>query len=403
MTEPHYILTAKYRVVTPMFLSGADQNHAELRLPSFKGALRFWWRALAAGRFANDLQNLRNAEDSLFGSTRTGVSKVQMRLVSCETVRTAQCGDVLHDAQKVVGEGARYLGYGVMEAFASRKKNTQAGQLLRPCMQAQFRFVVGFRCRGLKNDELTLLQQAIKALGLLGGLGSKSRKGYGSIVLEELSLNDESQWSNPQTIKALAEAIKDLYSTQGNGRLPLYTALSGRSRHVIMKGDEDSCLALLNLVGREMMRYRSWGHNGKVFGEDSERNFKDDHDLMKQNPDERRTHPERIAFGLPHNYGKDKSDQIPPAKAKEEEGPNRRASPLLIHIHKCDNQTLAILSFFPAVFLPGGNKAEINVGGKVVPVTPDPKIWQPVEALLDRFASGQGRKESFSESLEVRP
>lgn len=84
MSEPPFFLTANYRVVTPMFLSGADQTAAELRLPSFKGALRFWWRALAPAR---DVQQLRDVEDFLFGSTRAGASRVRMRLVQTE-IRT---------------------------------------------------------------------------------------------------------------------------------------------------------------------------------------------------------------------------------------------------------------------------------------------------------------------------
>ncbi len=32
--------------ISPMFLSGADKEEVELRPPSLKGALRFWWRAL---------------------------------------------------------------------------------------------------------------------------------------------------------------------------------------------------------------------------------------------------------------------------------------------------------------------------------------------------------------------
>lgn len=38
-------LTATYRIVTPLFLGGANPNdHAKLREPSIKAALRFWWR-----------------------------------------------------------------------------------------------------------------------------------------------------------------------------------------------------------------------------------------------------------------------------------------------------------------------------------------------------------------------
>jgi CRISPR-associated protein Cmr1 len=44
-------IEAVYRIVTPMFIGGADQKPNDgVRAPSFKGMLRFWWRALNWGR-----------------------------------------------------------------------------------------------------------------------------------------------------------------------------------------------------------------------------------------------------------------------------------------------------------------------------------------------------------------
>lgn len=40
--------------ITPMFLAGADPHSAELRVPSVKGALRFWWRA------TSNIRDIRN-------------------------------------------------------------------------------------------------------------------------------------------------------------------------------------------------------------------------------------------------------------------------------------------------------------------------------------------------------
>ena len=45
-----------YKVVTPMFCGGADIEKAELRIASFKGVLRYWWRALAWVQYKGDLQ-----------------------------------------------------------------------------------------------------------------------------------------------------------------------------------------------------------------------------------------------------------------------------------------------------------------------------------------------------------
>jgi CRISPR-associated protein Cmr1 len=45
------VVTARFQIVTPMFLGGAGQKAEGIRPPSVKGALRFWWRALNWGRF----------------------------------------------------------------------------------------------------------------------------------------------------------------------------------------------------------------------------------------------------------------------------------------------------------------------------------------------------------------
>ncbi|MGQ9601003.1 MAG: type III-B CRISPR module RAMP protein Cmr1, partial [Anaerolineae bacterium] len=51
--------------VTPLFLGGADPRGApELRAPSFRGALRYWLRALLGAAGA---QSMRQHEDRLFG------------------------------------------------------------------------------------------------------------------------------------------------------------------------------------------------------------------------------------------------------------------------------------------------------------------------------------------------
>ena len=73
-------IDATYRVTTPLFCAGAVPSCAELRLPSFKGALRFWWRALAWPRCGGDLEAIRQQEDALFGSAGGGQSRVLMRL-----------------------------------------------------------------------------------------------------------------------------------------------------------------------------------------------------------------------------------------------------------------------------------------------------------------------------------
>ena len=371
-------IEATYRVVTPMFCGGANPGHAELRVPSFKGALRFWWRALAWSRQDGDLEMIRREEDKLFGSASGGQSRVSMSLTEPIETRPLAAGKVLEDAGNVVGEGARYLGYGVMETF--RRRDRRAGELIRACLLAPFDLTICMRTRRLNDDQVQSLQDALIAVGLFGGMGAKSRKGYGSLVVRSLRVAGEEPWRAPRSIVELSARIGALACERSTNGWADFTAVSGKMRHLLVTGEARTPLVLLDLIGRELVRYRSWGHRGTVLGQRSERNFEDDHDLMKLNRMQRTKHPLRIAFGLPHNYGPNPSDQVGPF----DRGLDRRASPLFIHLHECAGKPVAVLSFLPARFLPRG-KSDISVGGSRIRQQPEEDLYRPVHDFLERL------------------
>lgn len=60
MKEQYYKFNCK--IITPMFCFGADGKVPELRVPSLKGSLRYWWRAIHP-----NLDNLREKETNIFG------------------------------------------------------------------------------------------------------------------------------------------------------------------------------------------------------------------------------------------------------------------------------------------------------------------------------------------------
>lgn len=406
---------ATYRVVTPMFCGGADPKRtAELRLPSFKGALKFWWRALAWGRLGGSLRKIQQEEARLFGSADGGQSRVVMRLGDIPRVDRIDSKRILdrsghapHPAPRggaIIGMGARYLGYGVMGAFGAN-----AGKLERSCLAAPFGFTVHMRCRGLDHEELDSLLNALIALGALGGMGAKSRKGYGSLVLRSLVVDGRSGWRAPNSMGELQSTIRRLHGSAGSQRASIsnardvpYTALTASTRHVVATATAPSPLDLLDLIGRELVRFRAWGFNGNVLGNvPSENNFRDDHDLMKPSPGRRSKHPERIAFGLPHNYGKRSGEKVGPGESNLD----RRASPLFIHIHECGGKPTAVLSLLPTKFLPG-SKPQISVGDTRIPQRPEAELYKPVHEFLNRMTGerphrGPSRQEPFTDVRKV--
>ncbi len=245
---------------------------------------------------------------------------------------------------------------------------------------------------------LELLQDALIAVGVVGGMGAKSRKGYGSLVLRSLKLNGDRWWDAPGSESELKVCIRRLRRGGGDGRLPEYTAFSNDARHVLVSSSSSRPLELLDQIGRELVRYRSWGRKGKILeAEDSEKRFCDDHDLMKGVGPNRRGHPRRIAFGLPHNYGKGWKNQVVPA----DRDLDRRASPLFMHIHECGDKPVAVLSFLPALFLPKGRRM-IQVQKRTVPQRPEKTLYGPIHEFLDRLLDPTKRREEIR-ATEVGP
>lgn len=361
-------LEAKFRIITPLFMSGSDKSKAELRVPSIKGVLRFWYRALALGRLSS-VSEVQKDEARIFGSARNdvGQARVHLRLKLPENVGPYNDSILRYAGGEPVGPGARYLGYGVIESVPSRKRNTREGQILRSCLNYPFEGILSLLFKnGTSEDDIKSVASALIATSLLGGLGSKSRKGYGSFNILELKSLDKVLFTMPKDVDDLKLKIGSLfrdYDIIDYSGLPPYTAYSDLTRIDIVDKGSDS-LRLLNSVGEAMQMYRSWGRGGKVNGKPAERNFRDDHDLaLDAIRNKVHDHPRRVAFGLPHNYYfssyREKVD-VKPARHE------RRASPLFIHIQELANrQYMAVTTIMPSEFLPPGESIKVN--NSVVP------------------------------------
>jgi CRISPR-associated protein Cmr1 len=348
-------IEATYRVVTPCFCGGATQQ-AEFRLPSFKGVLRFWWRALVWSRCGSD-RAIHQAEARLFGSASEGQSAVWMRLVQPE-ISADPAGSALRGYR-----GARYLSYGMEEAG-------------RECLRAPFDVTVRLFYRsdraGALSEALGLsLLDALKAVGLFGGVGAKNRKGFGSLVLTSLRVDGGDQWSPPATLAELAERVSGF---RAPGDQPGITAWSDGSRQVLVDGGTATPLSLLDAIAWELKEHlrgleaQGTGRSGQL----------------------------RAGFGLPRKVGSGERTIKPVAR-------ERRASPLLMHIHECNGRSVAVLSLLPAEFLPAGENSLMTVVGSRSGIRPEGEpvavenatVYQSVNDFLDRLRDSRRRSPTF--------
>jgi CRISPR-associated protein Cmr1 len=351
-------IEATFKIVTPMFMAGSDQKQAEFRIPSLLGALRFWYRATAPADLLNNISKLREAEAKLFGSTDTGQASFLVRDNSSQ-ITTADANNARWANNK---HGICYLGYGTMNF---------RGQVQRNYIKEGSTINIKFIFRPLKDSDIQGLRRALEALSLFGGLGSRSRRGFGSVTLLTLADEDGNDlWRAPRNREELQTQISSFISRwnlKDKTREPSYTAFTSLSQ-VRLSQTHQNHINLLDNIGEEMIRYRSYGrrnHNGDHTLPGNmgiaEQLFSSDHDLVQSLGNVNITsHPRRVAFGLPHNYffGSTRLKFDITGASSE-----RRASPLFIHIHQLGREYAAVLTYLPARFLPDNEKIRISGHG----------------------------------------
>lgn len=118
-----------FETTTPAFVGGADPTSTcELRPPSIKGVLRFWFRFREGARQqrnggASYWRLVAKREDELFGSSRTGVGLVNIRVVRFPGVTQP-------DGRRWE-PGTGYMGYGPVQRDPVRKQFAPADGLAR--------------------------------------------------------------------------------------------------------------------------------------------------------------------------------------------------------------------------------------------------------------------------------
>jgi len=145
-------------VITPMFLHGADGRTPELRPPSIKGLIRFWWR-VSTPKF-NDEKLFLSEEERIFGGSHKNKKKSPVSLIIKKTpTKTSYVSPLPH------------------------KNNFKL-----KCFTTENNFSI--KLLGSK-DYINYFERSFKLLSFLGGLGKRVRRGFGSfeIIHEKDEIN----------------------------------------------------------------------------------------------------------------------------------------------------------------------------------------------------------------------
>lgn len=309
-------ITARYQVVTPMFIGDFEQKPTDITAASFKGALRYWWRATNWNRTyiendcetINALKQLHADEAALFGVPTNksykdiGQSSFNLHVKIIDRKGIGKQATWLGSGNN----GLRYLGMGL---FEMGDESTDRCYLKE---NTTFEVELSFLPERINSQQQSQLEKALMTIGLIGGLGSNSRNAYGSLCIRKLNDKNIEHRQEDDYIKNIKEM---LLLENFSDNCPPYTALSENTTFV-NASPVDTAKEAQALLGDQYMGFRK------------AKNLRDNGCL-----------PELKKYmGLP----------------LKDHGDERRASPLFMHIHPIgyigSEKYIPLLFFIPSKF-----------------------------------------------------
>lgn len=212
--------TIRLKFVTPAYLGGANprSGEPELRIPSIRGLLRYWLRA-AAGAANPDVQHVRTCETDTFGSVSRGsplsiwLSNAFIPASPATRVSVSNFVSAMNFVGEPPSDEQHYL-FWSMKQKATWRKAFPAG--------TEFDLHLALRARtqdaDTGKDADIAFQRALGALWLLvhlGGVGSRSRRGAGSLSPLNVSVTGFSSdpvylpFAPPSSVEDLQKHLQD--------------------------------------------------------------------------------------------------------------------------------------------------------------------------------------------------
>ena len=324
----------RFRVETPCFCGGAEAaTEPCIRAASLRGALRFWLRALSAHHF-------RAADYALFGSCN----------LSSSVTLTVDTHRFNAEPSGRFPPEIAYLAYGL-----TRRKQIPCG--------SEIKVSVSFS-KGADERIKRLFFLSVCGLVVFGGVGARTRRGFGTLSLTAFEPQDESSevlsWINAgaEGMAEVAERViqesAELASGFGEPEnvLPPVSFASDGAEVYISRQNYGSAEAAHRRLGALMRAFRDYR---------TSRLARRDHDLIYQFATCGKIDnvPLRTIFGMPHHYflrnlqnGVTMSVTLTPGATAR--GITRRASPVLLSVVPTNNGATIAVILMRGTFLPRG-------------------------------------------------
>jgi len=351
-------LNFSLKVVSPAFIAGGEEEIPRyrkgkpvihriigpvgdgLRIPSLRGVLRFWFRA-KNGHMS--ISQLKTAEGKVFGDTNIG-----------QGIKIIPTSLDQWDPQIVTGSYPEvYMGYGPMNhvpGVGGTSHNTNAHRDAIPPNKM-------FHFRAIGNDvQVEELKRCLCLLHLFGGVGSRSRRGWGALAVMGDFMPPLKQGES--VTKWFKDVLKDIWINSPKPssikQQPSFSTFYEKTEIRISQSPFSTYSEVINEFYQRFKKVRLYNihrpHTSPALAL-NDHNWEVRDSALTQDI---HNVPLRLAFGMPyHPQSRRNNWDIEyfgyvgkPSNPGKFEKIDRRSSPLFLKVFEAPNQNLYAVSLF---------------------------------------------------------
>ncbi len=210
-------LTRQYELITPLFGGGSEANVVDVDNPikgtAVRGHLRFWWRATRGGRFDGDLKKMKACEDEIFGMATMDDEDGKRQLPVQIAIHIDRKGEPdkpfinnLQQFRSDPNEDSIVHPYVAFPLQLTKEEIRDGKQPHTVQKNIAFTLDVNFHT-GYQED----VEMALWAWETFGGIGARTRRGFGSLHCTAVKENGKSKpfTSPPCNMTAIKKDIKE--------------------------------------------------------------------------------------------------------------------------------------------------------------------------------------------------
>ncbi len=326
----------EYELITPLFGGGVQPKESDhvtmIRGTEIRGQLRFWWRACCGGQFDGNLAKMKEAEDNLWGKAN---KKKEQGLSPDDTVQIVVEASHNGTSAQPFDENGRPRNTPVppYAAFPLQPDNSKGIKPGEVYQGVKFKLTISFP-RAKETD----IKAALWAWETFGGIGGRTRRGFGALRLRKLNGKDYTDIPLPPNVpawisKKLAEYIPNEHFPAGVPHLSKNVQL--RVTRYRFDSPVKAWGSLISAL-RNFRQKRTKGATGRSLWPEAEAIRR----IASQGGNDPSAKFPRAAFGLPIIFHFTGERQMNDVMLKGEVGGvelERLASPLILRPLLCNN------------------------------------------------------------------